>query len=430
MKADLEALVIGGVMDDHAAYWRIADLVDDGDFTQLRELWSAVATLARANKPADCLTIAELHPDLAKVAATTQRASTGAANVRSYAEILSKRSVERRVRLAGDRIAKLGGDDVLGEAQRIIGACAPKLATNMQRIGKHATTSFRGVIARYESDEPYSGVQSGLEPLDNYTAGFQRGDLIIVAARPSVGKTALAIQCALHASASAPVLFLSMEMTGPQLADRCIAHVGRINLGHVRAPKMMHEEEWPRLSPAKADLDTRALIVDESPALTLDGVCARVRQANADGRLALVVVDYLTCMRFPKAERMDQAVQEVTRGLKQLAKELQVPVMLLSQLNRAGADKPTLTSLRESGAIEQDADVVLILHRPDETKRHLVELIIAKQRQGECGIVWTHFDGAYQCFSPTDERPSADSPDEFTSRRRRGGNPNADRAAS
>jgi replicative DNA helicase len=253
-----------------------------------------------------------------------------------------------------------------------------------------------------------TGVPTSLEWLDEQTAGWQRGDLVILAARPSLGKTALAIQAALHAAETGrSVLFFSLEQSGAQIAERAISHLSGVSMQAVLQPKRIEEHEWPKITAASARIDALPLLIDESGALTVDAICARSRQADASKRLGLIVIDYLTQIMPPKANTTADAVQQITRQLKALAKALNVSIILLSQLNRDGDGKPALKHLRDSGAIEQDADVVIFLHRPDESRRDLIELSIAKHRNGACDSTFLAAHMERMRFVQTDDRPAA-----------------------
>jgi replicative DNA helicase len=194
-------------------------------------------------------------------------------------------------------------------------------------------------------------------------------------------------------------------MTGSQLADRALSNLGRVSSVSIRAPKRLDDAEWMRVNSAGAKLNDLPLLIDESSSLTVDALCARVRQCDASKRLGLVVIDYLTQITPPRAESITEGIQTITRQLKALAKEIQVPIMLLSQLNRDGENRPTLSSLRSSGAIEQDADVVALLHRPNSSEREKIEFILAKQRNGPCGELYFHADMDAMRFLPG-EKPS------------------------
>lgn len=404
MSFNPEHALVGAVMVDAEAYWRVADIVTADDFadTECRELWTVIQDLAGRRQPFDPFTIGDREPKLYQAA--IDFSATGiAANARAYAEIVGKRATERRVRLAGQRIAKLQGDDVLAEAQRLVGSCVPKSSHAVRRASDFAREALRSLIERHEATDSVTGVPTGIARLDELTAGWQRGNLVILGARPGLGKTALALQLAIHAArCQFPVFIASLEMTGVELCDRILSHCGEIDGQHIRVPKQMEDHEWPRLTAAKEELDSLPIVIDESSALTVDAICARVRQANATQRLGLVVIDYLTQIMPPKAEKMADAVQIITRQLKALAKELRVPVLLLSQLNRDLHGEPTLNNLRDSGAVEQDADIVMFLWRPEpEQRQNLIALTIAKQRNGPIGRVYLDAQMNIMRFVPT-----------------------------
>lgn len=406
---DAEAAVVACILQDSSAYWRVADLVAPEDFrsNELRAIWTTVAEQLRMGGAADAVTIGEVDPGLAHAA--VQVVSTTAAslrNVRSYAELVAKRALERKVKQAGQRIAALSGEDTLGEAQRILGACVPRGRSSIGTLSQLVRKSLAGIVERGQSDDPMTGVPSGIAPLDELTGGWQRNDLIIVAARPSVGKTAFALQAALNAAkAGHPVLFVSLEMGAVQLADRAIAHLAGVNALHIRDPRNMEEEEWPKVTSVHKLVDGLPFRIDDSANATVDAIAARARQVDAEERLGMVVIDYLTYVQPPKAENTTEAIQVITRQLKALAKELSIPVLLLSQLNRDGDDEPELRHLRGSGAIEQDADAVVMLHRPQKDNRDLVKLKLAKQRNGPLGEVYLRADMARQRFTPTEYAP-------------------------
>jgi len=410
---DAESAVLRCVMDDPQAYWQIADLVAEEDFQrpETRAVWRVAVELIKAGQPADAVTIGEFRAQLAEVALEIQTQTPASVrNVRAYAGLLGRRGLERKVRTVGQRIASLSGEDVLGEAQRLLATCAPRGGATVQTLGHFAEQSMAALVERAESTADTIGVPTGFEELDAMTGGWQPTDLIVLAARPSVGKTAFALQSTLHAAGRGhPAMFVSLEMNGRQLADRALAHLGGVNSLHIRDPRRrMGDDDWGSLGQAKARANQLPVHIDESAAATVDAIAARVRQKNAEVRLGLVVIDYLTYIRPPKAETQAEAIQEITRALKALAKELQIPVLLLAQLNRDGDGEPEMVHLRGSGAIEQDADVVMFLHRPNPADRDYIKAKIAKQRNGPLGEFYLRADMARMRFHPAEEvRPVA-----------------------
>lgn len=403
---DAESAVVACALRDSSAYWRVADLVTPEDFrnTGLRAVWTVIGDQLRKGAPADAVTIGDVAPDLGVLAVDVASHSPGSVQyIRSYAELMSRRALERRVKQAGQRIAQLGGEDVLGEAQRILASCTPRSGASIGMLSDFVRKSLAGVMEREQAQQALAGVATGFEDLDELTGGWQRTDLVVVAARPSVGKTAFALQSAIAAaSANVPTMFVSLEMNGTQLADRAVSHITGVNALHIRNPRDMDEDEWPLLTSVTTRTEDLPLRIDESSSSTVDAIAARVRQVDAEQRLGLVVIDYLTYITPPKSETTAEGIQIITRMLKALAKELNLPVILLSQLNRDGDDEPELKHLRGSGAIEQDADVVVFLHRPDKANRELVKVKVAKQRNGPLGDFHLHADMARMRFSPTE----------------------------
>jgi replicative DNA helicase len=404
-----ESAVLGACLIDPQAYWRVADILAADDFStaENRATWEAIGELSRGNVAPDFITVNQANPSLsADTLLALSNNTASAANVRGYAEWVINAATERRVRSAGQRIANLRGADSLAEAQRIMATCQPRAMSAVRPMRDFVQESVALMQQRCDATDPITGVPTSLEWLDEMTSGWQRGDLIVVAARPSVGKTALALQACLHAAKCGnPVFFASLEQSGAQLAERSIASLSGVSLRRILQPKQIEEHEWPRVVNAGGELAKLPISIDETGALTVDAISARARQVNSTQRLGLIAIDYLTQISPPRADKMADAIQIVTRSLKAMAKELSVPVILLSQLNREGDDRPALKHLRDSGAIEQDADVVVFLHRPDRDNRALVELTIAKQRNGPTDSTFVHADMERMRFLPTDERP-------------------------
>jgi replicative DNA helicase len=334
-----------------------------------------------------------------------------AANIRRYAEIVRERAILRKLLTASDEIATQAFnpkgkpvDEILDEAEQKIfkiGEEGNKNKQGFQSMDKLVVELLDRVDEMSQNPNDITGVASGFIDLDRMTSGMQAGDMIVLAARPSMGKTALAVNIAEHVALNEglPVAVFSMEMGASQLAIRIVGSIGRIDQQRLRTGKL-HDDEWPRLAEAVEKLRTVSLHIDESPGLMPSVLRANARRlARQCGKLGLIVVDYLQLMSGSKGgsdENRATELGEISRGLKMLAKELQCPVIALSQLNRSvetRTDKrPMMSDLRESGAIEQDADVIMFIYRDDyynkESKEPgVAEIIIAKQRNGPTGTV-------------------------------------------
>jgi replicative DNA helicase len=423
-KAFAEDAVLGCCMASPTAYWQVADLLDPSDFTVSanRSLYGEIQRRAREGLEFDPVMIAEDRPDLGDhaYALTTNEGWRGRA-VRAYAERVHETAMGRRVRAAGAEIAHLDGDDILGQAQRLIGDCAGRVVTGMRHISEFARESFEDISAKLASSEDLTGIPTGLAELDDLTAGLQPSDLIVIAARPSVGKTAFALKlvrsAAQHCKYKAPdgsrrhVAVFSLEMSGKKLNDRLTAALGRFDAKLLRRPKLMREEDWPRWTAGTTLLADLPILINDCHSITIERLCASIRQTHAVTPLAMVVIDYLQLIIPPKAENKNEAVGIMTRMLKGLAKELDIPIVLLSQLNRdAEGKRPTMATLRDSGAIEQDADVIMFIHRPNPDVRSFLELLLAKQRDGEVGELALDVNLAHQEFSvATSIPPSVNS---------------------
>jgi replicative DNA helicase len=334
-----------------------------------------------------------------------------ASNIRRYAEIVRDRSLLRKLVTASDEIATNAFNPKGRPVAEIVDESEQKIF-NIGEQGKRNNRGFQGMdslvvnlLDRVQemADNPndVTGVPTGFYTLDRLTAGLQAGDLIVLAARPSMGKTALAINIAEHVALNEglPVAVFSMEMGAAQLAVRIVGSIGRIDQSHLRTGKLT-DEEWPRLSEAIEKLRTVSLHIDESAGLTSSELRANARRlARQCGQLGLIVVDYLQLMSGSGSDGENRATElgEISRGLKMLARELKCPVIALSQLNRSVEQRPDkrpmMSDLRESGAIEQDADIIMFIYRDEYYTKELckepgvAEIIIAKQRNGPTGTV-------------------------------------------
>jgi replicative DNA helicase len=414
-----ESSVLGGLLLQPEAWDRVGDLLHDSDFYRYehRLIFSAIGQLALANKPVDVITVFEhlqrsgLEESAGGLPYLNSLAQyvPSAMNIRRYAEIVRERAIRRKMAAAGDRIAAMAygadGRDV-AELQDEAEAMILGVGDEASRT-KAGPLALEGLVARVideiqeRADNPqeFIGTPTGFVDYDRMSQGMQAGDLIVIAARPSMGKTSLAINIAEHVAIKQglPVAVYSMEMSAMQLTMRIIGSIGRIDHQRLRTGTL-EDHEWPRLTEAIETLRNVKLHIDESPALTVSEVRASARRlARVHGKLGLVVVDYLQLMEVSAGmagENRATAVGELSRGLKMLAKELGCPVIALSQLSRGveqRTDKrPLMSDLRESGAIEQDADTIIFIYRDDYYHRDsrepgVAELIVAKQRSGPTG---------------------------------------------
>ena len=417
---EAEQSVLGGVLLDNLAWDRAAELLSDSDFYrhEHRLIFSAVARLVQLNKPADVITVfeqlqsqgkAEDAGGLAYLNALAQSVPS-AANMRRYAEIVRERAVLRKLITATDEIATAAFNRDGIPVQQVLDAAEAKILAINEETGRRTSEfqeSDRLVVQLLDEVNAMSeqgavdvtGVRTGYYDLDRQTAGLQKGDLIVLAARPSMGKTAFALNIAEHVSVreDLPVVIFSMEMSASQLMRRLAASIAKIDQQSLRTAQLS-DDAWGRLTDAAEVLSRARISIDESSGLSIAELRARARRKSraAGGQLGLIVVDYLQLMSGAGEENRATEIGEISRGLKGLAKELKCPVIALSQLNRRveeRADKrPTMADIRDSGAIEQDADVVMLLYRddyynPDSRDAGFAELNVAKQRNGPVGVI-------------------------------------------
>ena len=437
---EAEQSLLGALLIDNQAFDRVADIVAADDFYRddHRRIWRHIARLVEASRPADVVTVAEsieASEDKDKTGGTAYLAALAqntpsALNVRRYAELVRERSVQRRLAQVATEIAETAlsptGKDVdqlLDEAESKIFQIAESGARKDQGligISPVLAKVFERIDHLHSQENPsdITGVPSGFVDLDRLTAGLQPGDLVIVAGRPSMGKTSFALNIAehvaLHPSVSLPVAIFSMEMSASQLAMRMLSSMAKVDQTRLRTGRLS-DEEWSRLTDEIARLNEARIHVDETAALNALELRARARRMKREyGKLGLVVVDYLQLMSASAhGENRATEISEISRSLKALAKELDVPVIALSQLSRAVEQRndrrPLMSDLRESGAIEQDADVILFIYReevyaPDkEEAKGRAEAIIGKQRNGPIGTVHLTFLGRYTRFANSTE---------------------------
>jgi replicative DNA helicase len=429
---EAEQSLIGGLLLDNNAWDRIADLVGEADFYRddHRRIFRHIAKLIELGKPADVITVfesldksneAESSGGLAYLGEIANN-TPSAANIRRYAEIVRERAILRKLVTVGDEIAEAALNPAGKDAKQLLDEAEAKVfeiaeAGSRKDQGFVAIQPLLGqVVDRiqelYDRDHPsdITGIPSGFHDLDRMLSGLQPGDMIIVAGRPSMGKTAFALNIAegVALEAGLPVAIFSMEMPGTQLAMRFLSSVGKLDQHRVRTGRL-NDDEWQRMTYALGKLHEASIHIDETPALNATELRARARRLYRQcGKLGLIVIDYLQLMSSVKeGENRATEISEISRAVKALAKELHVPVIALSQLSRNVESRPNkrpvMSDLRESGAIEQDADVILFIYRdevynPDSPDKGSAEIIIGKQRNGPIGTVRLTFLGEYTRF--------------------------------
>ncbi|MDP2239246.1 MAG: replicative DNA helicase [Burkholderiales bacterium] len=431
---EAEQSVLGGLLLDNTAWDKVADLITAADFYRgdHRTIFQHIAQLIDANKPADALTIAEVLDRSGRLNDVGGQAYIGslalntpsAANIRRYAEIVRERAIMRQLAAVGTEITDsafnpLGKDASLlideAEAKVFqIAEAGARVRQGFVKIDPLLTETIERIDMLYsrENKNDVIGAATGFVDLDRMTSGLQPGELIVIAGRPSMGKTALAMNIAEHVAVidKKTVAVFSMEMSGPQLAMRMIGSVGRVDQHELRTGTFK-EDDWTRLVDAVGKLNESQIHIDDTAGLNVLELRSRARRLHRQtGGLHLVIVDYLQLMSATgrgREENRATEIAEISRSLKALAKELKVPVVALSQLNRSvdsRQDKrPMMSDLRESGAIEQDADLIMFIYRdevynPDTQKKGIAEIILAKQRNGPVGKIELTFMGKYTRF--------------------------------
>jgi replicative DNA helicase len=425
-----EQAVLGGLMLNSDAWNEISDKISSEDFYRREHqlIFKAMRALSEADQPLDVVTIAEElerraelsdvggMPYLGMLANETPTAS----NVPAYARIVREQSVMRQLIRVGNKIADSGYrpegrpvDDLLDQAETEVFKIAEqkdKGRQGFQNIQALLTKTVDKIDELFNSDDALTGVSSGFNDFDGRTSGLQKADLVIVAGRPSMGKTTFAMNMCENVAigAGVPVAIFSMEMPAEALTMRMISSLGRINQQAVRSGKL-EDDDWPRVTSAVNILSQAKIFIDDSAALTPNEIRARCRRLQKEhGQLGMVMVDYLQLMRAPEAgDNRVNEISAISRGLKALAKELNCPVVALSQLNRSLEQRPNkrpvMSDLRESGAIEQDADLIVFIYRDevyneDSPDKGKAEIIIAKQRNGPIGTVNLTFQGQFTRF--------------------------------
>lgn len=426
---EAEQSVLGGLMIANQSWDDVADQLTPTDFYRAshRQIFTQMAKLVEAGDPIDVITLAESlkhNGELEQVGdfvylAELAKNTPSAANIRAYAKVVRERSSLRSMINVANDIVDSGynaegrdSDELLDEAERKI----MQISEERPKMGGPVAVNplLKGAVERidelFSSESTLTGVTTGFDALDEVTSGLQRSDLIIVAARPSMGKTAFAVNLVENAvmAEDKPVLVFSMEMPASAIIMRMISAIGRIHLGKVLTGKL-DEEDWPKLTRAVGKLKDRPLFIDDTPSLTPTEIRSRARRIHREhGKLGMIMVDYLQLMQVAGAsEGRTAEISEISRSLKAIAKEFDCPVVALSQLNRSLEQRPNKrpinSDLRESGAIEQDADVIMFIYRDeyyneDSQDKGIAEIIIGKQRNGPTGTTKLAFIGHFTRF--------------------------------
>ncbi len=426
---EAEQSVLGGLMLDNRAWDQIADYLRDIDFyrNEHRLIYRTIGRLTHQNKPIDVLTVAEslreMH-ELEQVGGDVflfelANNTPSAANIMAYADIVRERSVLRQLIAAAGDIADNAFNAQGRSVTELIDAAERTVFSISERGTRSGPVNIKDFLAKtmdridtlFHAKAAITGTPTGYHDFDDMTSGLQSSDLVIIAGRPSMGKTVLAMNIAEHVAikSRSPVLIFSMEMPGEAIVMRLLSSLCRIDQLRIRTGKLA-DEDWPRISSTVSMLSDAPLFIDDTPALSPAEMRARARRLTKEqGQLGLIVVDYLQLMQASTGhnENRTAEISEISRSLKALAKELKVPVIAISQLNRGleqRADKrPVMSDLRESGAIEQDADLIAFIYRDEvynenSADKGTAEIIIAKQRNGPIGKIRLTFMGQYTCF--------------------------------
>ncbi len=428
---EAEQSVLGALLIDTTAWDQAADVVAVEDFYRPdhRLIFEALAALVLGGRPGDVVTVAEQLERRGRLEeagglaylGTLARDTPTAANVRAYAQIVRERALMRRLIEAGRAITASVFSDQGLSARELVDRAEAKVF----EIAEQGARSGSGIVRVsallpplidkidewHTNPDKLRGLATGFADFDRLTGGLRGGDLVIIAGRPSMGKTTLAVNMAEFAAVSpdskASVAIFSMEMPSEQLVTRMLSSIGHVPLNSIRTGRVS-DDDWVRITSATHQLAAARIFIDESPALTPTELRARARRLKREHGLDLVVVDYLQLMQVPGTqENRATEIAEISRGLKALAKELDVPVLALSQLNRSVEQrtekKPVMSDLRESGALEQDADMILLIYRDEvydknTTKKGVAEIDLAKHRNGETGTFLLTFQGQYTRF--------------------------------
>lgn len=439
---EAEQSVLGGVFLRNDIFHSLVDIIDDQDFYSPvnRTIYQAFQELYRRREPIDLVTVAEYlqsRGQLDEIGGSVYLASltdsvAASANALYHAQIVRDKSVRRQLIQTSSEILT-DCFETAQDTEALLDQAEQQIFSIAESKGKPAFISSKDLVNRVFEQlelragqgEMVTGVSTGYTDLDRMTAGLQKSDLIILAARPSMGKTALALNMGMRSAImhNVPVAIFSLEMSMDQLMMRLLGCHGRVDLSRLRSG-YLNDEDWARLYQAAEELSQAPIFIDDTPSLSTMEIRARSRRLKAEKDVGLIIVDYLQLMRSShRTDSREQEISDISRNLKALAKELDVPVIALSQLNRKVEDRsdrrPMISDLRESGAIEQDADVIVFIYRdavynkaPDNPNKNIAEIIIGKQRNGPVGVLRLSFFGQYTTFDNYAEMglPSEDTP--------------------
>ncbi len=435
---DAEMSLIGALMIDTDAVVRIADNVDIKDFYEERHqrIYEAIRKLYEHGRPIDILTLSNQLKDdgfLEVVGGATYLSELTnyvptAAHVEHYADIVAEKALRRRLIKSSSDIVGIGYDEakpikqIIEEAESELFKVSQKhVKQDIESIESILATSFERLDELHKSGGKVRGIPTGFKDLDNLIAGWQKSDLVILAARPAMGKSVLALNFAhkVATKSEMPVLIFSLEMSKEQMVDRMLAMESGVDAWNIRTGNLSNED-WERISEAMGTLAEAPIYIDDTPGITVSDLRTKARREQHQRQLGLIIVDYLQLMsggsRFGSDFNRVLEISEISRGLKAIARELNVPVIALSQLSRSVESRspqiPQLADLRESGSIEQDADMVMFIYRdeyynPETTdKPHVADILIKKHRSGPTGNVELYFDANKQVFKSLDRKIS------------------------
>lgn len=425
---EAEQSILGGILLDNQGLNAVLEILSAREFysESHRRIFEAILSLSDRSDPIDLITLSSILKDqkqLDRVGGAAYLAGLvdnvpSAANIAHYAKIVKEKAILRGLISTATEIltktydAGADVDTVLDEAEHAIFEISEnKIRPAFFPIKDIIKDSFRTIEDLYARKELVTGVPTGFDKVDDLTSGLQNADLIIIAGRPSMGKTAFALNIAQYVSTqrSIPVCLFSLEMAKEQIAMRMLASTAKVDSQRIRKG-FLGETDWPKLTTAAGSLSEAPIFIDDSAAITVLEMKAKARRLKSEHGLGLVIIDYLQLMRSgSRKESREQEISEISRSLKALAKELNVPVIALSQLNRQVEvrtnRRPQMADLRESGAIEQDADVIAFIYRDevynkaeDNPEKGIAEIIIAKQRNGPIGMVKLAFLEKYTSF--------------------------------